>query len=268
MAFRRWQELSSAQVGALDARRAVAVLPLAATEQHGPHLPIGTDCFIADGLIAEASSRAPDELSAVILPTQAIGASLEHQRFPGTLSLSAAEMMWAILAQADGVARAGLRKLVLLSAHGGNISAMTSAALECRARHRMLAVITTFARLGLPDGLIDEREKHLGAHAGLVETALMLHFRPELVNMANAADFTSLQETLEGRFKRLRAYGSIGFGWLASDLNRSGATGNAAGATAEIGAAIAAFQAGALLELLREVAEAEVDTILSDETRL
>jgi creatinine amidohydrolase len=268
MAFRKWQELSSAQVGALDARRAVAVLPLAAIEQHGPHLPTGTDWFIAEGLIAEASSRASDELSVVVLPTQAIGASLEHQRFPGTLSLSGAEMIWVILAQADGVARAGLRKLVLVSAHGGNVSAMTSAALECRARHRMLAVTTTFARLGLPDGLIDEREKHLGAHAGLVETALMLRFRPELVNMANAADFTSLQETLNERFRRLRAYGPVGFGWLASDLNRSGATGNAGGATAEIGAAIAAHHAAAFLELLQEVAEAEVDTILSDETRL
>lgn len=263
MPFRKWQELSSNAIGSLDPRRTVAVLPLAATEQHGPHLPAGTDSLIAEGLLAEASARSPADLGVVVLPTQAIGASLEHSRFPGTLSLSAAQLIDTIIAAGEGVARAGLKKLVLVSTHGGNVSAMNAAALECRARIGLLAVTLTFARLGLPPGLVDEREQQLGVHGGLIETALMLHFRPDLADMTRAADFTSLQESLLERFGRLRAYGQIGFGWLAGDLNRAGATGNAAAATAAIGAAIAAHQSAAFVELLGEIASAEIESLLA-----
>jgi creatinine amidohydrolase len=264
MPLRYWQDLSSSVIGGLDARRAVAVLPLAATEQHGPHLPTGTDCFIAEAMIAEAARRFPPNHEVVVLPLQAIGASLEHTRFPGTLSLSAAELTGAIVAIGAAVRNAGLRKLVLASAHGGNVAAMTSAALECRARHGLLAVTLTFARLGLPAGLVEESEIELGVHGGLIETALMLHFRPDLVDMTKAKDFASAQAGLARRFARLRAYGTVGFGWLAGDLNREGVTGTAAAATADIGAAIAAHQATAFAELLAEVAAADVDTLLTD----
>jgi len=264
MPLRSWQDLSSSAIGGLDAKRPVAVLPLAATEQHGPHLPTGTDCFIAEGLIAETARRLPQNVEVVVLPAQAIGASLEHARFPGTLSLSAAELTSVIVAIGEGVRNAGLRKLVLVSAHGGNVAAMSNAALECRARHGLLAVTLTFARLGLPAGLVDECEVELGVHGGLIETALMLHFRPDLVDMSKAKDFASAQSGLARRFARLRAYGAVGFGWLAGDLNAEGVMGNAAAATADIGAAIAAHRAAAFAELLAEVAAADADTLLSD----
>lgn len=263
MGLRNWQDLSSAAIGALDSRHAVAVLPLAATEQHGPHLPTGTDTFIAHGLLAEAARLAPVALDAVLLPTLTIGSSLEHARFPGTLTLSATAVIDAIVAAGEGVARAGLCKLVLVSAHGGNVTAMTAAALECRARHRLLAVTLTFARLGLPDGLVDAAERDAGIHGGLIETALMLHLRPDLVDMSRAENFASAQTGLAGRFEHLRAHGPVGFGWLAGDLNGAGVTGDAAGATAEIGAAIAAHQARAFAALLGEVAAADIGAILA-----
>lgn len=259
MAFRDWQGVSGA---GLDPRHTVAVLPLAATEQHGPHLPNSTDCVIADGLMAEAARRAPDTLDVVRLPTQAVGASLEHSRFPGTLSLSVAELIDIIVAVGADADKAGLRKLVLVSSHGGNVSAMTAAALECRARFDMLAVTVTWNRLGLPDGMVSDDERAFGAHGGQVETSLMLHFAPELVDMARAANFPSLQAELTKTHRRLRAYGPIGFGWLAGDLNPEGVTGNAAAATATIGAAIAAHQSAAFVELLQEVAEADIDCLL------
>ena len=263
MAFRHWQELSSSALAALDQKHVVAVLPLAATEQHGPHLPTGTDHFIAEGLLAEASRRARKTLEIVVLPVQAIGASLEHVRFPGTLSLPPAAMIELIAAIGGGVAKAGLRKLVIMNSHGGNVAAMTAAALECRARHDILALTAGWSRLGLPEGLVEERERAFGIHGGLVETALMLHFRPELVDMQRAADFGSLQAALSERFERLSAYGPVGFGWLAGDLNPQGVTGNAAAATPRIGAAIAAHQAAAFVALLGEVAAAEVDSLLA-----
>jgi creatinine amidohydrolase len=259
MAFRDWQGVSGS---GLDPRRTVAVLPLAATEQHGPHLPESTDCIIADGLMAEASRRAPDALDVVRLPTQEVGASLEHSRFPGTLCLSVTELIDIIVAVGVDVDKAGLRKLVLTSSHGGNVSAMMAAALECRARFDMLAVTLTWNRLGLPDGVISDDERAFGTHGGQVETSLMLHFAPEQVDMQRAADFPSLQAELTKTHKHLRAYGPIGFGWLAGDLNPEGVTGNAAAATAEIGAAIAAHQSAAFVELLQEVAEADIESLL------
>ena len=263
MGFRQWRDLSSVEIAGLDHKRAVAVLLLAATEQHGPHLPTGTDALIAEGLLAEAARHVPDDLDAVVLPVQAVGASLEHVGYAGTLSLSATQLREAILAIGDGVARAGLKKLVIVSSHGGNVPAMMAAALECRARHRLLAVTLTFARLGLPAGIVDPREAEFGVHGGLIETSLMLHFRPDLVDMSKAADFPTLQTTLVDRFERLRAHGPIGFGWLAGDLNLQGATGNAAAATARTGAAIAAHQAAAFVELLREVAFVDADSVLA-----
>lgn len=264
MPFRQWQELSSGALAALDQKHVVAVLPLAATEQHGPHLPTGTDHFIAEGLLAEASRRARKSLEIVVLPVQAIGASLEHARFPGTLSFRSTAMIEVIAAIGEGVARAGLRKLVIMNSHGGNVAAMIAASLECRARHGILAVTASWSRLGLPEGLVEERECSFGIHGGLIETALMLHFRPDLVDMQRAADFGSLQAALSERFERLSAYGPVGFGWLAGDLNPEGVTGNAVAATAKIGSAIAAHQAAAFLALLSEVAAAEVDSLLAE----
>ena len=262
MAFRHWRDLSSKALSGLDPERTIAVLPLAATEQHGPHLPTGTDSFIADGLIAAASAGAPDDLGVLVLPAQAVGASLEHSRFAGTLSLSAAELIAAIVAIGGGVAAAGLKKLVLVSSHGGNVAAMNAGALECRARHGLLAVTLTWARLGVPDGLVSEAEQANGVHGGLIETSLMLHFRPDLVEMPKAEDFPSAQVSLAEKYKRLRAHGPVGFGWMSGDLNAEGVVGDAAGASAEIGAALAAHQAGAFLELLAEVAAAETADLL------
>jgi creatinine amidohydrolase len=265
MGFVFWQELSSARVGALDAMRTIAVLPLAATEQHGPHLPTGTDVFIAEGLIAEAGQHAPPDLQVVVLPSVSVGASAEHMRFPGTLSVPPADLVQAIVSTAEGVASSGLRKLVLVSSHGGNVSAMMSAALECRVRYGLMAATLTFARLGLPAGLVPPSEVALGVHGGLIETALMLHFRPDLVDMGQADSWPSLQEELTQRFRHLRAHGPIGFAWLAGDLNRLGVTGNAAAATAETGAAIAAYQAEAFCAFLSEVAEVDLSLLFRED---
>ena len=263
MTVRYWRELPSGTLPTLDPARAVAVLPLAATEQHGPHLPTGTDSIIAEGLIRETAERVGDRAEIVVLPVQEIGASLEHLKFAGTLSLSAAHLMEMIAAIGGSVAAAGLRKLVIVSSHGGNVAAMTAAALECRARHDVLAVTLTWMRLGLPDGLVEEAERQNGMHGGLIETSLMLHFRPDLVVMERAENFSSLQQRLAEHHGLLRAHGPLGFGWLAGDLNPKGTVGNAAAAAAEIGAGIAAHQAQAFAQLLDEIAGADVDSLLS-----
>ncbi|HSG95084.1 MAG TPA: creatininase family protein, partial [Afifellaceae bacterium] len=196
MAFHYWQDMASPDFGALDGDRTVAVLLLCATEQHGPHLPTGTDTMIARGLTEEVARRFSGDFDLIFLPALAIGASEEHARFSGTLSVSTPLLIEQISAIGAQVAAGGLKNLVLVSSHGGNVAAMTAAALACRQQHGLLAVTLTWSRLGLPPGLVDADERAAGIHGGFVETSLMLHFRPDLVQMDKAADFDSLQSDL------------------------------------------------------------------------
>ena len=263
MAFRYWQDLTSPDFGALDADRTVTVLPLCATEQHGPHLPTGTDTMIAQGLTGEVAGRFKGDFDLVFLPALSIGASQEHARFAGTISISTAALIEQISAIGAQVAASGLKKLVLVSSHGGNIAAMSAAALACREQHSLLAVTMTWSRLGLPDGAVDADELAIGVHGGFEETSLMLHFRPDLVQMEKAADFASLQSDLAGRYTHLRAHGPVGFGWLAGDLNPSGVVGNAASANAAAGRDISAHQADAFIVLAKEVCDLDLASTLT-----
>ena len=258
MAFRYWQDLTSPDFGALDADRTVTVLPLCATEQHGPHLPTGTDTMIAHGLTGEVAGRFKGDFDLVFLPALVVGASQEHARFAGTISVSTPALIDQISAIGGQVAASGLKKLVLVSSHGGNVAAMSAAALACREQHGLLAVTLTWSRLGLPAGVVDADERAVGVHGGFEETSLMLHFRPDLVQMDKAADFTSLQADLAGRYTHLRAHGPVGFGWLAGDLNPSGTVGDAASANAAAGRDISAHQADAFIALAQEVCDLDL----------
>jgi creatinine amidohydrolase len=238
---------------AVDMAKTVAVLPIAAIEQHGPHLPVGTDAFIGEGYLQRAIARLPADWPVLFLPAQMIGASDEHSEFPGTLTLPFATLVGVLTAIGDGVARAGCRKLVFINAHGGNVPAIDAAALSLRARHAMLCVHASWRRLGYPDGLFSERERVYGVHGGDAETSLALAFRPESVKMDRARDFASAGEAMASDFKRLRGAQQLGFAWMASDLNPEGAVGEAALATAAKGEAAANHGAEAFIELLGDI---------------
>jgi creatinine amidohydrolase len=253
----RWLKNVDDVEGPFDPNHTVAVLPLSATEQHGPHLPVSTDADIAHGLLARAAELLPARADVLFLPVEAVGASREHERFGGQDSISTPELMARIEATGSSLSGRGVHKLLLISSHGGNVSAMTASALNLRADYDMLVVTTTWMRLGLPEGLIGADERAIGIHGGQIETALMLHFRPELVDMNRAENFGSVQSALVDRYELLRAHGPVGFGWLAGDLNGQGVVGNAAAADAESGAAIADFQARRFCQLLGEIADVD-----------
>lgn len=250
----RWQDLSSPELAERTAADPVVVLPLAAVEQHGPHLPLGTDLFIAEGYLERIAPMVPDALNVLVLPVQAVGKSDEHLSFPGTLSLTPQAALAAWLEIGACVAAAGARRIVIMNTHGGNVPVMDFLARTLRSRHSMLAVMASMHRFGYPAGLFAADERAHGIHGGEIETSLMLAFRPALVDMAKAKDFSPFSRQMEQTFKHLRANHPVGFGWLSEDLHQEGAMGDARGATREKGEAAAAFGARCFVELLEDVA--------------
>lgn len=249
-----WADFTAAEFEGIDPMRTIAVLPTAAIEQHGPHLPVGVDTFLNRGPLDAMARRIPADLDVRILPVQTIGKSNEHIWQKGTISGTAHTLIdfWFEIGQS--VSRAGVKKLVIVNSHGGNVSIIDIVARELRVREEMLVVKAAWSSFATPDGMVGELEKRHGIHAGDVETSEMLHFQPDLVEMGKADDFRSVAARDEQQFKYLRPTGMHAYGWIASDLNPSGAVGNAANATAERGAAIAEAQVAGMLELLGEVA--------------
>ena len=245
-----WQEI--AEAGAATARW-IAVLPLAAVEQHGPHLPLGVDTFIAEAYLARVRKILPDELPVTFLPLQRVGVSVEHLAYPGTLSLSAATAIAAWTELGESLARAGLHKLVLVTSHGGNVAAMELVARDLRARFRMLAVTAGWHRFGYPENTFSAEEKKHGIHGGDIETSLILAAMPKTVRGEKAAKATPATVDMVREFRWLGAYRPAGFAWMTQDLNDTGAIGDATLATAAKGEAALARGAEAFVELLREV---------------
>jgi creatinine amidohydrolase len=250
---RLWEEMTWTDFQDADMAATIAVLPVAAVEQHGPHLPLGVDAFIMEGYIRRVVARLPAELPVLFLPVQTCGCSIEHADFPGSLSLSAATVIRAWTELGECVFRAGCRKLVLLNSHGGNSAILDIIAHDLRARLGMFVVMASWSRFGAPDGLFSPDELTHGIHGGDVETSLMLSFRPDLVRMDKAEDFVSASVAMENDFNWLRAGRPTGFGWMSQDLSASGAMGKAAGADAEKGEACADYGATAFVELLQDI---------------
>jgi creatinine amidohydrolase len=252
---RDWTEMTWAEIAAAGsaARRWIAVLPLAAVEQHGPHLPVGVDAFIADAYLAEVHKILPEALPVTFLPVQRIGVSIEHTAFPGTLSLSASTAIAAWTEIGESLARAGLRKLVLVTSHGGNVAAMDVVARDLRARFGMLAVTVGWSRFGYPDETFANDEKRHGIHGGDVETSLMLRARPDAVRREKMSKAIPASVGMARAFTWLNADRPAGFGWMTQDLHESGALGDATLATAAKGEAALLHGAQKFVELLHDV---------------
>ena len=243
-----WAALRAPDFATLDPARVIAILPTAAIEQHGPHLPVGTDTMIAEGMLDQLRRSCPEDLDLLILPVQAVGKSNEHLHAAGTLTLSAENALRIWTEIGLSVARAGLRKIVIVNSHGGNLDLISILARELRVRAGMQAAKCQWGSFGVPEGLFSAQERSFGIHGGDLETSLMLHFRPATVDMPAARDFRSTAETAP-----IPPVGPVSLGWISSDLNPAGTVGEAHLASAEKGAATCAHQVAGLIALLRQL---------------
>lgn len=253
MKHRFWAEYTARDFAALPHDRLIAVLPVGAVEQHGPHLPLSVDQAIIDGIVAATIPLISPDCPALFLPTMPVGKSNEHSAWPGTLTFSASTLMAMWSEIGASVAAAGVRKLVMLNSHGGQIAAMDIVARDLRIRHRMLAVAANWFAMGHPPGLLTPEEERHGIHAGDLETSVMLALHPDLVQMEQARNFlpNNARIAAENRHLGLTPAGRIG--WQMQDMNAAGAAGDATRATAEKGRAFVAHAAAQIAILLDEV---------------
>jgi len=269
---RHWADWSTADFERLrasgNAARAIAVLPVAATEQHGPHLPLSVDTVLVNGLIAAALPHLHPEMTVLFLPTQAIGLSPEHARFPGTLSLKNETILRLWTDIGESVSAIGITKLVFFNAHGGNVSVMDLVARDLRARLDMLVYSVSWFNLPLRDAhggdanaLFNPQEHRFGIHGGDIETSMMLALDPAQVDMRQAQDFASSAQVRSTRFDMLGNGKSAKLGWQMQDYNPAGAVGNAANATADKGQVMVDAAARALASLLAEIDSLPPDTL-------
>ena len=250
---RDWTDIHWPDISGARPERWIAVLPLAATEQHGPHLPVGTDIMIAQAYLARVRELLSNALPVTFLPLQPVGISTEHIDYPGTLTLPTEVALKTWLALGDSVARAGLKKLVMVTSHGGNSAAMSLVAQDLRASCGLLVVTTGWSRLSGAEGLFSAQEASHGIHGGAAETSIMLARHKQHVRCEAIADFRSSGIAMAKDYRWLSTHRPAPFAWQAQDLHPSGAAGDATQASAEKGERLIDQGARAFCELLADV---------------
>ncbi|WP_148862550.1 creatininase family protein [Marinobacter fonticola] len=269
-----WQDLTTGELASIVGDKTVAILPVAAIEQHGPHLPLSTDLTIGESILRSAlkslslespesrestkSLKPPQSLeqidrgSVLVLPTVTVGLSLEHTAFPGTLSLRPDTAIDVLVDIGQSVAASGVHRLVIFNSHGGNRQVIDLAALQLRQRFGMLVVKANYFRFKTPEALVTASELSRGIHGGELETAMMLHLAPDAVRQEHLQNFEALDEGRLADNEKLGPESEAAFAWMGQDLNPAGVVGRAAQATPAQGEKLVSHFAQALAITIRE----------------
>ncbi len=259
---RYWADHTTEEFADFDPAATVVLLPVSATEQHGPHLPVSVDRDICDALVERLVARLPAEAPLLVLPALPVGVSIEHGDFPGTLSLSAETMIAVLMELAGGVAAAGFRKLALLNSHGGNPAVLDIVAHKLRRKHELLVFPLNGYRYWRAESHFGAHEAAHGIHGGAAETAIVQAIRPGAVRQDKVQRFASRSEEMARAYAHLRPFGrTAGFGWQAQDLNPAGAVGDATLADPETGARLLDEAAEVLVQVVTEIGSLPLDAI-------
>lgn len=247
----RWEEMTSPEIGALDRDRTVVVLPIGSIEQHGNHMPMGTDSMLAHAVSLEAAKIAGE---VAVLPSPWFGFSAHHMRFPGSISLRAETLM----AVADDVVASlvthGFRRILIVNGHGGNGGVIDVLASTLGHKHYGKARIATLTYFALARDAIAARRKSAPGgmgHACEYETAMVQHVRPGLVKIERAETHYPdpgsgyLTTDLIGS-QAVRVYHDF------ADLSPTGTLGDPSLASPEAGARFFADAAGALADFIAD----------------
>ena len=245
-------DLRAPEVATRLTPESVLIQPVGAIEQHGPHLPLSTDLVIAEALADAVVTSHGDALDLWLLPPLAYTKSNEHAWAPGTIWLSPQTMLSVLDDLGRSLATLPARKLVFLNGHGGNSALLAVANRELRLAHGLLTFLMHPSQPRDSGGAAhDHDELGMGVHAGRDETSVMLHLRPELVDMSLAE--RSVPEALTGA-EHVRFGGDVAFGWSSDDLAENGVIGDPTLASAELGARLWDGVLASAADALAEVA--------------
>ena len=261
-----WAELTTQSFGSINTESTIALLPVAAIEQHGPHLPLDTDVQICRGLVKQVMANKATGQQLIALPLMEIGESSEHSNFPGTLSFSPEHLipLWTSLGKQ--IQKVGIKKLLILNTHGGQPTIVDLVAQRLRTEDQMLVVGVNSFRLGIPDDLFDPQEITNGIHAGEIETSMMLHLNPSAVEKDLSENFVSDSPLTNGRHPHIGLGGFARASWQAQDLTRQGAIGNASKADPERGALLIEHMVNKILQVLSDMARFPLSSLRSEKT--
>src|SRR5262245_26090427 len=249
--------LTTDDVRALDKAQAAVVVVIGAIEQHGPHLPTGTDLALGVSMLTLAIERIDPSVQLWVLPPLAYGRSVEHEAFAGTVTLEQETLTAVIHDIARSVARSGFRRLVLFNSHGGNTSVLETVARDARRRTGLMVFPFSMFRIGLTYPPISETEAAWGTHAGEWETSIMLALTPELVDMERA-ERAQGHATFEEPPEHIGLLGPIPFAWSTDDVAATGAIGDPRAATVERGREIVELSVEKIALTLEEICRFEM----------
>ena len=260
-----WADLSRHDFARLDAASTIAILPIGAIEQHGPHLPVSVDTDLTDETLRRCLPYLDPSLSILIMPTISVGKSSEHANHPGTISLSTDTFTRVVMECGASVARAGIRKILLCNGHGGNRAPLGNVLRDLRIEQGLITMLCSWSSFYDASEVVGADEYWNGIHGGDHETSAMLACRGNRVEMSRAEDFRTTTDAWRRDYEYINISGPAQVGWVMDDLCESGASGNAAAATTEKGEKILDNAARGLARFLAEFDRFEMDPLKDGE---
>lgn len=252
-----WKDLISETIASLDKEKSVVLLPISAIEQHGSHLPVGTDAMILEGLLKKFAAEKEFEENVLIAPQLFVGKSNEHMDFCGTMTFTAKTLYAIVEELVDSIVKSGFQKVILTNSHGGNTDLLNLISRDLRIKYRIeIYVVDWWFTSFWNDIMAEEKESEspYGVfHACELETSLMMALAPETVAKECITDETP-DQMFEGK-RYITLYGPVNMGWRTKDVTKSGVIGTPSCASAEKGEKFLAYATDRLAEIVKEVLE-------------